>query len=217
MKRLTLFCLVCTLLLGLVACTQAPEISTSGTSQAPTTSFTPCYPSTTTVPPTTIPTTAPITMPTTVPTTSTVSPYPGLDKASDFTVYDNDKEAVSLSDFAGKPVVLNFWASWCNPCKSEMPAFQDAYETYGEEIQFMMVNMTDGTYETRLSASTFIQQMGYTFPVFYDPYYSAVSAYSIKSIPTTFFINADGYIVASIVGAINSARLRYCLDLLLEQ
>lgn len=139
-----------------------------------------------------------------------------LDQAPDFFVYDEQGTMFRLSAFRGKPVVLNFWASWCGPCKSEMPAFQDAYETYGEEIQFMMVNMTDGTYETRLSASTFIQQMGYTFPVFYDPYYSAVSAYSIKSIPTTFFINADGYIVASIVGTINSARLRYCLDLLLE-
>ena len=64
-----------------------------------------------------------------------------LTKAFDFTVYDEEGNAVKLSDFEGKPVVLNFWASWCGPCKSEMPDFEEAYGEYGEEIQFLMVNI----------------------------------------------------------------------------
>ena len=72
----------------------------------------------------------------------------------------------------------------------------------------MMVNLTDGTYETRLSASNFIQQQGYTFPIFFDPYYSAVGAYNISSIPATFFIDAEGCIVAQAVGRINAFQLQ---------
>ena len=68
--------------------------------------------------------------------------------APDFTAVDADGNEVSLSDFLGKPVVLNFWASWCGPCKSEMPEFDEAYLQQGEEIQFLMVNMTDGAQET---------------------------------------------------------------------
>ena len=138
-----------------------------------------------------------------------------VNTAPDFAILDMDGKEVRLSDFFGTPIVLNFWASWCGPCKAEMPAFQTAFETYGQDIQFMMVNMTDGTYETRLSAANFIQQMGYTFPVFYDPYYSAVNAYEIVSIPTTFFISADGYIVAQAVGKINALQLQNYLEMLL--
>ena len=129
-------------------------------------------------------------------------------KAYDFTVYDENNKAYKLSYFEGKPVVLNFWASWCGPCKSEMPDFEAAYQTYGENIQFLMVNMTDGYQETVSSAKNFIQATGYTFPVFYDSDTEAARAYSVYSIPTTYFIDSDGYIIAWGSGALSAENLQ---------
>ena len=74
--------------------------------------------------------------------------------APDFTVYDIDGNPVNLYDFTGKPLVVNFWVSWCGPCQMEMPDFDSAYEAYKEEIAFLMINMTDGSRETIETASS---------------------------------------------------------------
>lgn len=137
---------------------------------------------------------------------------PEVQTAPDVTVYTADGTAVKLSDFQGKPVVLNFWASWCGPCKSEMPAFEEAYQTMGEDVQFLMVNLTDGASETVETASEFIAGAGYTFPVFYDTSAAANTAYSVSAIPATFFIDAKGYLVASHTGAMDAATLQNYLD-----
>ena len=100
----------------------------------------------------------------TQPTEDNTQPIEHL--APDFTVYDANGNPVKLSDFIGKPVVLNFWASWCPPCKSEMPDFQEVYQELGGQVQFLMVNTTVS--DTMADAKAFIQSMGYTFPVFYD-------------------------------------------------
>ena len=125
----------------------------------------------------------------------------------DFTVYDAAGSAVTLHSFFGKPVVLNFWASWCGPCKSEMPDFQKAYEAYGNDIHFVMVNLTDGGRETVEKAQSFIDQQGYTFPVYFDTDVDAAMTYGVASIPTTYFIGADGSPVAWGQGALNAATL----------
>ena len=137
--------------------------------------------------------------------------------APDFTVYDGEGNEVHLSDFAGKPIVLNFWASWCGPCKSEMPDFNQAFLDYGGQVHFLMVNMTDGERETVDSASAFIAEQGYAFPVFYDTDYDAALTYGAYALPTTYFIDAEGYAVAWAQSALSGESLQKGLDMILPQ
>lgn len=137
--------------------------------------------------------------------------------APDFTVYDKNNKEVNLSDFRGKPTIVNFWASWCGPCKMEMPDFEEKNRALGDKINFLMVNMTDGSRETVKTASDFIKKEGYTFPVYYDIKSNAAIAYSVYSLPTTYFIDADGYVVAQSTGAIDGETLQKGIDMIKEE
>lgn len=136
--------------------------------------------------------------------------------APDFTVYDADGNQAHLSDYKGKPVILNFWASWCDPCKSELPDFEEAFKKYGDQIQFMMINLTDGAKETEESASALITEQGYTFPVFYDKTYDAAGQYVNNGIPITYFIDEEGNFVAYGQGALDAETLQSGIDMLFE-
>ena len=128
-------------------------------------------------------------------------------QADDFTVYDSEMNKVKLSDYFGKPIVINFWTSWCGPCKSELPAFDAMYEKYGYEVVFMMINLTDGYNETVNGVKEFVLDSGYSFPVYYDTKYDAANTYGIYSIPETVFINADGSIYYRQLGAMSEKVL----------
>ena len=136
-----------------------------------------------------------------------------LPKAPDFTVYDADGKAVKLSDYFGKPIVLNFWASWCGPCQMEMPDFQEKYLELGDEVQFLMVNATGGR-ETVESAKSFLAGTEYTFPVLFDSDASASAAYSVYYLPTTYFIDAQGHLIARATSAIDAETLQRGIDMI---
>lgn len=135
-----------------------------------------------------------------------------ISKAPDFIVYDADGNEIRLSDYSGKPVIVNFWASWCGPCQSEMPAFEEKYKEYGDEIQFMMINITDGDRETLDTAQNFVENSGYTFPVFYDTGLNASGRYYVYYLPTTFFIDADGCMATYATSALSSEVLQTGID-----
>ena len=147
-------------------------------------------------------------------TDDTKQTQPEQTPAPDFTVYDIQGNEVHLSDYFGKPIVLNFWASWCGPCQMEMPDFQEKFLELGRDIQFLMVNMTDGSRETVQSASTFIVEKQYTFPVFFDTESDAAITYGAYSLPTTFFIDADGNAIAQATGAISGDTLQKGIDMI---
>lgn len=140
---------------------------------------------------------------------------PAKEAAPDFTVYDADGNGHSLSDFRGKPVVLNFWASWCGPCKSEMPDFEEKFQQYGGDIHFVMVNLTDGSRETVETASEFILDQGYTFPVYFDTAMDGAITYGINAVPVTFFVDAEGNFVARGQGALSAEALQQGIDMIL--
>ena len=137
--------------------------------------------------------------------------------APDFIVYDGDGNAVSLSDFRGKPVILNFWASWCGPCKSEMPEFQAAFESYGDDIHFVMVDLVDNHQESQKQGQALISANDYTFPVYFDTDMDAAVTYGVNAIPATYFLDENGYLVTSARGALNKERLQQGIDLLIKE
>lgn len=127
--------------------------------------------------------------------------------APDFTVYDSNGNQITLSSFRGRPVVLNFWASWCPPCRSEMPHFNKVYQSMNEEVEFLLVNLTDGVRETQAKASNFVQSAAFSFPIYFDLDFDAAYTYNFSSIPFTIFIDADGYIINTYVGSLSEHQL----------
>ena len=134
-------------------------------------------------------------------------------QAPDFTMHDMYGNEVRLSDFFGKPIVLNFWTTWCPACIVEMPYFEWLHEEMGSEIHILKVNLPSETRgETRERVEQFIADNEYGFPVYFDTGEGAM-AYGVRSIPVTFFIDADGYAVAQAQGPVNEDTLRRGLEM----
>ena len=132
--------------------------------------------------------------------------------APDFTVTDAQGSPVKLADMRGKPVVLNFWATWCGYCVDEMPEFAKAHRELGDEVQFMMVNLRESV-ETGMQ---YVRGQSYSFPVYFDAQGNAAAAYGVRGIPATFFIDGDGNIVSNTAGALDEAALRRGIEELLQ-
>ena len=130
--------------------------------------------------------------------------------APDFTMLDMEGNEVTLASFFGKPIVLNFWASWCDPCRSEMPEIQDFYDQYGQDVQFILVSQDDSLED----AKAFIEDEGYSFPVYFDSTFMGSYSYGASSIPLTYFIDADGQMIAYFRGAMSESILQQGIDLI---
>ncbi len=128
-------------------------------------------------------------------------------RATDFTVFDADGRAVRLSDFFGKPIVVNFWATWCGYCRAEMPAFEAVSRRHAGEVAFMMVDLTDGYREMVEGAKAFLADKGYTFPAYFDTEGGASRVYSVSSIPLTLLIGRDGSVYKYHLGALSEETL----------
>lgn len=143
--------------------------------------------------------------------------------APNFTVFDLDGNKVNFEDMKGKPVVINFWASWCHYCVAEMDGFQKVYDEYkGKDVVFMMVNATDGQMETKEKAVKYIKDNGYTMPFYIDEAlsgkdgldvsHSANGVYGVSSYPTTIFINSEGNIAGGAPGMLNEDQFRKLVE-----
>lgn len=134
--------------------------------------------------------------------------------APDFTMEDANGKTVTLSEFKGTPVVLNFWTSWCRYCKAEMPYFESAYKQYGDQVQFIMLNASKSERSSD-GGKTFIKESSYTFPVFYETEGKATTLYGLRGFPATIFIDANGNIVDKNIGVISQEKLNEMIQPLL--
>ncbi|MXY43502.1 MAG: TlpA family protein disulfide reductase, partial [Dehalococcoidia bacterium] len=148
--------------------------------------------------------------PTPAPTPRTILSTSSTDAeaAPDFEVETFDGETLRLSDLNGKVVVLNFWASWCPPCRWEMPFFETMWQEYRDQgVVFVGIAMSD----TLENVKAFAEESGVTYPVGLDTTTEIARAYEVLSLPTTFFIGKDGTIERKLTSAANEGLLKVFL------
>lgn len=119
-----------------------------------------------------------------------------VEKAPDFTLKLLDGTEATLSKLNDRPVVINFWATWCGYCVKEFPDLEELWAEYGEKIHILAVNVG----ETKKVIDDFLKKTPYTFPIVMDTNYTASRAYNVSGIPVTYIIGKDGSIVFSRVG-----------------
>ena len=131
-----------------------------------------------------------------------VKPKVGF-RAPDFTLTDLNGNKVKLSDFKGKVVFLNFWATWCPPCRAEMPHIQEIHEKKGNKVKILAVNVKESSEQVK----KFIEKNGYTFTVLKDKTGEIANSYLVRGIPKTLVINKKGIIKAQHVGSMNKMKM----------
>jgi len=145
---------------------------------------------------------------------NTFAPRPGF-QAPDFVLTSPNGEQISLSELRGQAVIINLWASWCPPCREEMPALQKMYETYHTHgLEILAVNATN---QDKVQAAVeFSNRLGLTFPMLLDQDGSVSRLYQLQSLPTTYFVGRDGFIQDVVIGGpMAEALLRVRIERLL--
>ena len=141
--------------------------------------------------------------------------------AIDFTLKDQFGNEHTLSDYKGKTVFLNFWATWCGPCRSEMPDIQKLYETYeteGDNAVIILGVAAPGLGQEKDEAGikAFLDESGYTYPTLMDTTGDLFSEYGISSFPTTFMIDREGNVFGYVSGALNEDMMKNIIEQTLE-
>ena len=129
--------------------------------------------------------------------------------ATDFTLPMLSGGNLTLSETRGKVTIINFWASWCGPCKMEAPHLQEVYEEYSDRVEIIAVNIMSK--DKREDASAFAKQYGFTFPVLLDETGDISTMYGAFAIPTTIFLNEKGEIIHEYAGPMEK---QFMIDLL---
>ncbi len=135
--------------------------------------------------------------------------------APDFTLETLEGESVTLSDLRGKVVLLNFWATWCPPCRAEMPAFQQAYADYKDE-DFVILAVNATTQDSPEEVAKFIDEYGLRFPIVLDKTGETNRLYQVQSLPTSFFVDKEGVIQEVVVGGLAEAMVRARVEELMK-
>jgi cytochrome c biogenesis protein CcmG/thiol:disulfide interchange protein DsbE len=126
-------------------------------------------------------------------------------KAPQISLQGLDGKTYSFETLQGKPVVINFWASWCGPCKLEAPELVRLYEKYKGEVEIYAVNLTSG--DDVKNARAFADDYGFQFPVLLDEEGDVADKYQIQAIPSTFFVNNKGTIIYKATGLVSAQTL----------
>ena len=145
-----------------------------------------------------------------------MAPHTGF-LAPEISLLDTHGNEIKLTELRGRPVIVNFWATWCPPCRAEMPAMQRVEMDYAdEEVIILAVNSTN---QDSLPAVTqFIDEFGISFPVVLDTQGIAANTYQVSSLPTTFFIERDGMISDVVIGGpMAEALLKSRIDRMLKR
>lgn len=137
-------------------------------------------------------------------------------KALDFTLYDQYGKEHKLSDYKGKTIFLNLWATWCPPCRDEMPYIEELYKEYNKNTDKVIIlgvaSPNLGQEGDAKHVKDFLKQEGYTFPVLLDEGGSLVYQYGISSFPSTFIIDKDGYITQYVPGGMDKDTMKYLIN-----
>ncbi|MBM7603100.1 thiol-disulfide isomerase/thioredoxin [Metabacillus crassostreae] len=131
--------------------------------------------------------------------------------APDFELTTLDGEKMSLSDLKGKKVLVNFWATWCPPCRSEMPDMQQIYDEYDDDVVIAAVNLTSS--ESSIdTVESFVNELSLTFPILLDEKGKVNNEYEVLSYPTSYFIDEEGIIKTKFVGALSYDQMKKLID-----
>ncbi len=127
-----------------------------------------------------------------------------------------DGDLLDLSDNYGKGSLINIWASWCEPCRVEMPYFEEAYQTYGDDINFIMMNALDSKpSETQAAAEAFFAEMNLSMPIYFDHEMKNQYLFGATILPLTVILDEEGKVVEIVRGQVSPAKLKQLIEKIL--